>query len=83
MPEKIKMEPMLACRRAIRKSPSCSFYHIMLKSAKKHWIHHIHEKNKGNVVGILILYRKMPQNKMELVLACRPAVEKHNAKNCL
>ena len=50
-------------------------------------------KNKSNVVGILIfvskdawesknwtnvsMYRKTPQNKVELVLACRPAVNKH------
>ena len=30
------------------------------------------EKNKSNVVGIRILY----ENKMELVLACRPAVKR-------
>ena len=34
-------------------------------------MHHINEKNKSNVVGIHILYQKMPENKMELVLACR------------
>ena len=80
MHERKKMEPMLACRRAIRKSPSCSFYHIMLKSAKKRqkaldtpytWI------NKSNVEGILILYQNLPQIKKELVLACRLAVKKH------
>ena len=32
-------------------------------------MHHINEKNKSNGVGIRILYQKMPENKMELVLA--------------
>ena len=34
------------------------------------------DKNKSNVVGIRILYQKMPENKMELVLACRPTVKR-------
>ena len=79
---------MLACRSALRKNPSCSFYQKMLNSPKitkkrqkapkkrqKALDTPYTWKNKSNVEGILFLYRKMPQIEKELVLACRLAVK--------